>query len=344
MLARCLSCYQPFEGNTTLERFPLGRRVAYDPVRGRLWVVCGRCRRWTLAPIEERWEALEDLERLVRDRARLRARTDHVALLRAGDIEIVRVGEATQLREESHWRYGRELKARRRRAERIEGAGEAMDLVLTGVLMIGGLLLWPLAPIDPELDSDKWLRWARRRRFGRRAWAGDLACERCGQPLPPALFEDRPALVLEASGEGLPRLRRRCAACSGDAHSGVLLDGPTSRHVLRRMLAYENYAGATADTLGDAVGLLEQAGSPPRFLAQAAERQLALGRIPPRLSFALEIAVSGEHERELLQLEVAALELRWREEEALAAIVDGELTPLPAGAPRRSGLWRRRST
>ncbi len=344
MLARCLSCYQPFDGNSTLERFPLGRRVAYDPARGRLWVVCGRCRRWTLAPIEERWEALEELERLARDRAQLRARTDNVSLLRAGDVEIVRVGEATQLREESHWRFGREFAGRRRRAERIEGAGEAMDLVLTGILMVGGLILWPLAPIDPELDSEKWLRWARRRRFGQRAWAGDVACESCGQPLPPALFEDRPALVLESSGAALPRLRRRCPACGADPRSGVLLDGPSSRHVLRRVLAYDNYAGAAAETVGNAVEVLREAGSAGAFLAQAAERRLALGRIPPRVSFALEIALADEHERELLQLEVAALELRWREEEALAAIVDGELTPLPAGAPSHSGRWRRPPT
>ncbi len=328
MLARCYSCYQPFDGNTTLEHFPVGRRVAYDAARGRLWVVCGRCRRWTLAPIEERWEALEELERLVRDRARLRARTDNVSLLAAGDVEIVRVGEATQLREESHWRFGRDFAARRRRARRIEAVGEVIDLVLTGALVVGGLLLWPLTPLDPELDSDKWLRWARRRRFGRRAWAGDVACERCGQPLPPALFEDRLALALEPSGTALPRLRRRCRTCGGAARSGVLLDGAAARHVLRRVLAYENYAGAARQTIDDAVEVLEEAGTPPQFLAQAAQRRLALGRMPPRVSFALEIAVAERTERELLQLEVAALELRWREEEALAAIVDGELTPI----------------
>ncbi len=341
MLSRCYSCYRPFGGNTTVEHFPVAGRIAFDPVRGRLWAVCPTCRRWTLAPIEERWEALEELERLAVDRARELARTDHVSLLRAGDVELVRVGRDTRLREESHWRYGRELAARRRRAERIEGVGEIMDLVLTGALMVGGLLLWPLTPLDPELDSDKWLRWARRRRFGRRAWAGDVACEACGQSLPPALFEDRPALVLEPSGEALPRLRRPCPRCGGDPRSGVLLDDLASRHVLGRVLAYENYAGATADTLGDAVGMLQQAGSPRRFLEQAAERRLAPGRIPPRLSFALEIALADAHEEELLRLEVAALERRWREEEALAAIVDGELTPLPGGAPPRSGRWKR---
>ncbi len=334
MLARCYSCYEPLAENTTLEHFPVGRRVAFDPVRGRLWAVCPVCRRWSLAPIEERWEALEELERVARDRGRVRVTTENISLLRAGDVEIVRVGREARLREESYWRYGREFAARQRRAQRIEGTGEAIDIILTGAAVVAGLLF--LLPIPtPKLESDKWLRWARRRRFGRRAWAGDAACEVCGQPLPPALFEDRPALVLEPSGEVFPRLRRRCHACGADSRSGVLLDGPSSRHVLRRLLAYENYVGATAQTVGDAVDVLEDAGSPPRFLAQATGRHLVLGRIPPRVSFALEIALSDAHEEELLQLEVAALELRWREEEALAAIVDGELTPLPPGAARR---------
>ncbi|MGH7481576.1 MAG: hypothetical protein ACRELV_05430 [Longimicrobiales bacterium] len=45
---------------------------------------------------------------------------------------------------------------------------------------------------------------------------------------------------------------------------------------------------------------------------------------------ALEIALNDTTERELLQLELAELERRWREEEELAAIIDGDLTPVPA--------------
>jgi hypothetical protein len=45
-------------------------------------------------------------------------------------------------------------------------------------------------------------------------------------------------------------------------------------------------------------------------------------------AIALEIALNDENERQLLELELEALESRWREEEELAAIVDRELTPL----------------
>ena len=90
MYQRCLVCHTPFPPNESLEHFPLGNRVAYDPSKGRLWAVCKECKRWSLAPIEERWEALDELEKIVRDRARLLSQTENIALQRSGRLEIVR--------------------------------------------------------------------------------------------------------------------------------------------------------------------------------------------------------------------------------------------------------------
>ncbi len=67
----CFFCQRALPANDSLEQFPVGRRVAFDPERGRLWAVCPACARWNLAPIEERWEALEELEKLACDRAGL---------------------------------------------------------------------------------------------------------------------------------------------------------------------------------------------------------------------------------------------------------------------------------
>ena len=53
------------------------------------------------------------------------------------------------------------------------------------------------------------------------------------------------------------------------------------------------------------------------------------GRKNRARSIAVEIAVNEENERKLLELELAELEARWREEEEIAAIVDGELTSAP---------------
>jgi hypothetical protein len=54
-----------------------------------------------------------------------------------------------------------------------------------------------------------------------------------------------------------------------------------------------------------------------------------LGALTEPKSFALEIAANAEVERRLLELELEDLESRWREEEEIAAIADGILTPGP---------------
>jgi hypothetical protein len=53
----CLFCNGPLGQNEAIEYIPVGRRLAYDLAMGRLWVVCRKCERWNLTPLEERWEA-----------------------------------------------------------------------------------------------------------------------------------------------------------------------------------------------------------------------------------------------------------------------------------------------
>jgi len=45
---------------------------------------------------------------------------------------------------------------------------------------------------------------------------------------------------------------------------------------------------------------------------------------------ALRVLATEAYEQRLLALEVSAVERRWRQEEELASIVDGVLTPFPA--------------
>jgi hypothetical protein len=47
-------CNRALGENQVVEHFPVGRRLAFDAEKGRLWVVCRRCERWNLSPIEER--------------------------------------------------------------------------------------------------------------------------------------------------------------------------------------------------------------------------------------------------------------------------------------------------
>src|SRR5205085_11331197 len=76
--------------------------------KGRLWVVCPHCSRWNLTPLEERWEAVEDAERLFRA-TKLRMSTANIGLARMRDgMDLVRIG-APQRPELAAWRYGSRL-------------------------------------------------------------------------------------------------------------------------------------------------------------------------------------------------------------------------------------------
>ncbi|HET7458644.1 MAG TPA: hypothetical protein VFJ74_13440 [Gemmatimonadaceae bacterium] len=118
MYSTCLFCHAALGTNDAVERFPVGRRIAFDAVRGRLWAVCGACGQWNLAPLDERWEAVEDCERQFRATS-LRYSTGNVGLAwLPGDTELVRVGRALRP-EVAAWRFGRVLLRRRSIGARI---------------------------------------------------------------------------------------------------------------------------------------------------------------------------------------------------------------------------------
>lgn len=117
MYSTCTFCYASLGTNETLELFPVSRRVAFDPGKGCLWAVCPSCARWNLAPIEERWETVEDCERRYRATS-LRYTQGNVGLAwLPGEFELVRVGAALRP-EVAAWRYGRVLTRRRPLAQR----------------------------------------------------------------------------------------------------------------------------------------------------------------------------------------------------------------------------------
>src|SRR5512134_110626 len=134
MYATCLFCNSALGANEAIESFPVGRRLAFDQSKGRLWVVCPKCERWNLTPLEERWEAIEQSEKLYRD-TRKRVATDNVGLARLRDgTTLVRIGEP--LRPEfAAWRYGDQFGRRRRRQLLMTGGGIAG----VGVIVVGGV-------------------------------------------------------------------------------------------------------------------------------------------------------------------------------------------------------------
>jgi hypothetical protein len=322
-------CGHAFEPNDRLEHLPHGSRLAFDPARGRLWVVCRRCRRWSLTPIEDRWEALEELEKLTRDQSRLLSQTDNIALLRAGDLEIVRVGRA-QLTEEAWWRYGRELTSRRKKWNNLGVAGTvAAGAVMLGGWATGGMTFfgaWLIMGHGKETvrDGARWLR------FGSSAWHGRAQCLSCGHELRAVPYADRAALGLfPASDPGGVDVVARCPKCGGYQDGGLRLTGQEAERTLRRVLAYHHFAGASERRVVSAARLIQEAGSPQDLARIVVRGGRRLGDIQRTGGIALEIAVNEASEQHLLELELAELEAHWKREEELAAIVDGELTPLP---------------
>ena len=319
MFTRCLFCHKPFPQNGQLAHMPRGRRIAYDPVEGRLWAICEGCHRWNLWPMEDREAALYELERMARDHAHLVSHTANISLLQAGPLTLVRV-------EQSWWRYGREL--RKRRASYHSVRSKVTAATFGAVAYVGDLLGvtdWDV-PIDwedtPVADI---LRW---RRFGWAAWHGRETCPYCNSTLRALRYELSwwvyPIMAPDGRlGVGVP-----CQRCDPWTPDKVYeLHGDVAENVLRRVLAYQNISGASERRITDAAHAIEEAGSAGGFAAAATTDRHSLWKLGSTATVALEIALNESVEKRLLDLETRALEFMWRKEEELARIIDRELTP-----------------
>ncbi|GLC26281.1 hypothetical protein [Roseisolibacter agri] len=339
MYATCLFCHASLGRNEVLEAFPVGRRLAYDAEKGRLWVVCRRCERWNLTPVEERWEAIDAAERLYRG-TRLRAATDQVGLARVGDgLELVRIGRP--LRPEfAAWRYGDQFGRRRTRMAAAAGFG----MLGVGALIAGGVA----AGVG----------------IGAFVWLGAQTAQRLVRGNPDAVvarvpyLPDHPVVVT----------RRMLAETRiVDAADGALglevranrarwyFEGDEAQRALAQLIPAVNRFGGSPDTVRGAVARIEEAGGPEGYLARL--RGIgALTRLPARETeshwwgkdeipqtglyalrpvdrLAVEMVAHEERERRaLLDGELASLERAWREAEEIAAIADGLLEPQGLGA------------
>jgi hypothetical protein len=332
MYSTCIFCNQSLGANSVLESFSVGRRVAFDAAKGRLWVVCRKCERWNLTPLEERWEAVEEAERLYAD-TRKRVATEQIGLARLADgTELVRIG--APLRPEfAAWRYGDQFGRRRRRQILLAGAG----VTALGGLAIGG------AALGVSIGGFGWVI----AQLGRAAVQGG--------------DETIVARVPTEEGKVLP-VRRRHLAESTLAHAsdGALaielrykngmsrFEGPEALRVASIVIPAVNRFGGSRDTVAAAVGEIEQTGGPERYVEQLARRahvQTAVRGRPHRYGrkgrigrtglyglkavdrLALEMALHEEAERRAMHGELAELERAWRDAEEVAGIADDLLVP-----------------
>lgn len=347
----CLFCSSSLGKNETIEAFPVGRKLAFDAEKGRLWVVCAACGRWNLTPLEERWEAIEACERSFRA-TRLRTSTENIGLARLGDgTELVRVGRP--LRPEfAAWRYGVVMQRRARRALWGLGAAGAVGASAVGLVLAGPAALVAGVPLavsalgaalySARKTADAYA--SRRAERGLRDNAGERILQpghqvararlRQGRDLPGGwALEVRTGMweqLRETSASGV-----EYAAGLGFTHvrTHVLTGSPAERAV-SVMLARANADGATGRQVQGAVRLIERAGSPERWFGAAENEARRRGwgyqdlwYMPLGVRLALEMASHEEAERRAMEGELAVLEAAWRDAEELAAISDALLTP-----------------
>lgn len=342
MYSHCLFCNSDLGRNEVIETFPVGKRLAFDAAKGRLWVVCERCTQWNLTPLEARWEAVEQCEREFRDTTR-KVQGENVGLARLpSGLTLVRIGKPRRP-EFAAWRYGDQFGRRRRGA--IGGgiaAATAVGGLIVGFPLIGaGAALFPLASGLLNLGI---------------ASAARHAYEKIPHPSGGDMIltpNEKPfvRLVTRAESEGGWGLDvpYKYIARAGDpwwrgtftaAPEGTArLSGEHARRAAAKLLPSINAAGATASRVQQAVQLLEEAGGPEQWFAEAARRTRAWGaeqswgdtgalkHLPGPVKLSLEMAANEDAERRALEGELDELEERWRDAEEIAAIADDLLLP-----------------
>ncbi len=343
MYSTCLFCNRPLGRNEVLETFPIGRRVAFDGDRGRLWVVCRRCERWNLSPLEERWEAIEDCERLFRD-TRLRVSTDNIGLARISDeLEIIRIGRPVR-GEFAAWRYGDQFGRRRKRAIAYTAAGIAG----AGILVAGG------AAAGISMGGGWWgmsqlVKWINGERTATRLRNDD------GEQIRVQLKHlERSRLVPSDSPEGWElHVKHTLGWSAGFSQTDdqlMVLTGPRAIAVGGKLMARANRRGGKKETIVQAVQRIEAAGHPEAFLVEATREAArlraektkestkrkkkkketdagTLAKLPGDIRLAVEMATQEEAERRAMEGELAILEEAWRQAEEIAGIADNLLVP-----------------
>lgn len=351
MYATCLFCSGALGRNESLEHFPVGRRLAFDAAKGRLWVVCPSCRRWNLSPLEIRWEAIEEAERAYRG-TRLRASTEHIGLAKLKEgTELVRIGRPL-LPEFAAWRYGSEFRWRHRKAMLVGGGTVAAQLIpvlnvfdirwLTtgGLLATAASLATTAAFVAGGIHqhrTERRLRATVRGKEGHRyrvdTWSAQFSAIR--------VVDETDAWTLQLNYK--TRWRDRVfwrSLAHGDAKARdpgtVELTGGHATQALAAILPAVNRNGSGRRVVDAAVDILSCVEEPAELLSACASHGSrpglargvnALAAIPPSLRLALEMALHEADERRALDGELQALENRWREAEEVAAIADSMFYP-----------------
>jgi hypothetical protein len=338
MYTTCIFCHEPLGANEHVEYFPIGRRLAFDSAKGRLWVVCRNCAQWNLAPLEERWEAVEECERAYRA-VRTRVSTAEIGLATLPDgLDLIRIG--VPLRPEfAAWRFGDQFGARQRRFL-LRGAG-GLGIVVGAGLTITGALSLPIVGagmivaglVATAAGANPRAGFSYHRPISVKPDQGD-----------PVVLGRQQTLDVQMRPDNAPHGFRLTMDVAEPEDSGWGSRNTTIRHVsltgaesLRAawlLLPRINGAGATRQTVRAAVDVMDEVGSAERVIPNALVRVRKAGlgyspihAYPQPIRLAIEMALHEEAERRAMEGELAELEAAWREAERVAGIADDLLLP-----------------
>jgi hypothetical protein len=316
LYSTCIFCHSNLGKNEAVEHFPVGRRLAFDGAKGRLWVVCAKCGRWNLTPLEERWEAVEECERQYRATI-TRASTDEIGLGRVRDgTDLIRVGKP--LRPEfAAWRYGRTFQKRFR--EKIIG-GSAV-VAGTGALVLAGV---PFnAAVLPMYMIGAFGLFARASTIRAQSYMLERVSKANGRNVNQVMVrviphDDEQGWALRFSGFDTP----------------VDIVGRDALHMAHIIMPVFNPFGGRPSVVGKAVEEIEQVGSPDKyfrhivtFMREKREGFMSIGQLPAPMRLAAEMSAHEETERVAMEGELKQLENDWREAEEVAAIADNLFLP-----------------
>lgn len=355
MYTACLFCHADLGTNHWLPTFSVGRRIAFDAKKGRLWVVCTHCGRWNLTPLDDRWEAIDEAERLFRG-TRLRMSTDNVGMARFwGGFELVRIGPAL-LPEIASWRYGARL-------VRIDPRPDVRrGVVIRGAQFVARAAAGAAVGYAHSVGlNDEAVLKMRTFRRGR----GVLlhASDALGHPLTVRYEHLGAAELIRPERDAPWQLRLR-----HDDGTAILAESNALR-AAGKMLATLNFGVASQAEVKHAISKLDAAGDPNGYFTRIAslamrtswgrhpeatdggestppgsfaerlalqlanrsfwgrggttsQEQTALFRLPAVDRLALEMAANEDIERRAMQGELEALHAAWQDAEEIAAIAD----------------------
>lgn len=311
MFRSCAFCNAAFDGDGGPSGLGVGRRLAFDEWKGRLWVVCPRCSRWNLTPFDDRLERIEALAR-VASQGRIAASTDQVALIRWERYDFVRVGKPPRV-ELATWRYGERLRHRQRERLKVVvpltiaaiGLGVAANVAAGGGF---GVVVWNIHRIADTI----YLRIVGGRKVG---LVESPICAHCGTMMELRARHVQHARVIPDQHADLAVV----LSCPKCRHEGAQVTGSDAIQVLRQGLTFLNLSRGGRRKAEDAAREVDHAGGPDQLVRDIARRELTLRSLRPERGLALEMAVDE-------RAEVLELERQWKEAEEIADIADGTLS------------------